>query len=103
MINVKHTQKRIENIVSVYRLAFPNEYKTACEGVIMQREMQTDELGTLNVELSGAAPQRALYEIPENLFNALLKQLDEEELTYWKTKEGARWFIKAAPEFSLTR
>ncbi len=103
MINVKNTQKRIENVVAVYKLAFPSEYKTACEGVIMQREMQTDDMGTVNVELSGVAPQRALYEIPENLFNAMLKQLDEEELTYWKSKEGARWFIKAAPEFSLTR
>lgn len=103
MIDLTNTRNRIKNIVSAYKEGFPEQYKLVCEGVILQRSLQTDEFGKLNVELSGAAPQRALIEWPETLYMAMVKTLDDDELTYLQSKEGMRWFIKAVPEFSLSQ
>lgn len=102
MVDRKNTQKRIQNLVEAYKIGFPNEYKQACEGVIMQRQMQADE-GKVKGEHAGPSIQRVLHEIPEKLYTMLLKQLDGEELGYWKSKEGSRWFIKANPQFALTK
>lgn len=103
MISYQNTQNRIRNIVEAYKIGFPVEYKQVCESVINIRQTLKDDMATVKVELSGVAPQRALFEMPETLFMSLVKTLDDDELTYFKSKEGARWFIKAFPEFSLTK
>jgi len=104
MINIQNTQNRIKNITEAYKQGFPEEYKLACEGVLKSRQLLTDEqFATLNVELSGVAPQRALLEWPEQLYMAMVKTLDNDELTYLTSKEGMRWFVKTVPEFSLTK
>lgn len=103
MIDKTHTQKRISNLVQVYKMAFPVEYKTACEAVVMQRQMQNDETGALKGEHSGASAQRILHEIPENLYMSFIKELDGDEMTYFKSKEGARWFTKTNPQFALAK
>lgn len=100
MIDKSHTQARIKNLVEGYKTLFPEEYKAACDGVIMQRQMQHDELGTLKGE---HVMERALHEIPEKLYMSLVKELDGDELNYWKSKEGGRWFCKTFPQFSLTK
>lgn len=82
---------------------FPDEYKKVCEAVVMLRKMQEDEFATVKGEHAGVSAQRALYEMSENLYQSLQTQLDGEELGYFKSKEGARWFIKQFKEFSLQR
>lgn len=101
MISKTHTQKRILNLVEVYKIAFPQEYKWACEGVIMQRKMLADETGKVRGEHSGASAQRALFECPEKLYQTFVDGLDSDELNYFKSIEGARWFTKSVPQFAL--
>lgn len=103
MTSKEHTQKRILNLVEVYKRAFPNEYKMACDGIVMQRQLQAEETGTIKGEHSGASAQRVLYEIPEKLYQSIHTTLDGEELTYFKSKEGARWFTKNVPQFALAK
>lgn len=103
MVSKEHTNKRIINLVEVYKKAFPNEYKMACDGVKMQRQLQEDETGKLKGEHSGASAQRALFECPESLYQTFVKGLDGEELNYFKTIEGARWFTKTFPQFALAK
>ena len=103
MIDITHTQKRIKNIVEAYKLGFPNEYRIVCDGVIMNRKIQADEIGTIKGEHSGASAQRALFELPEALYQSMYDALDGDEITYFKSKEGGRWFAKAFPMFSLTK
>jgi hypothetical protein len=104
MLSLQNTQNRIKNVLASYKEAFPEEYKLSCEAVLQSRQLLTDEeFGTLNVELSGAAPQRALLEWPEQLYMMMVKALDNEEVTYLTSKQGMRWFIKVVPEFSLTK
>lgn len=96
-------QNRIKNLVEAYKRLFPEEYTRVCEAVIMLRQVQEDEFGSLKVETSGVAPQRILHEIPEKLYMSFIQELTEEELTYWKSKEGGRWFCKEFPMFSVTK
>ena len=103
MVDKTHTNKRILNYVEVYKKAFPEEYSQACKGIKMQRELLKDETGIVSGEHSGASAQRVLHEIPEKLYQALVGGLDGDELTYFKSKEGARWFTKAVPQFALAK
>ena len=103
MTSKPHTQKRIKNIVQLYKQMFPQEYKTVCEAVIMQRKLQHDEFASVKGEHAGVSAQRALMETPEKLYMSFANQLDGEELNYFKSVEGARWFIKEFPEFSLQK
>lgn len=94
------TQNRIKNLVEGYKILFPQEYIKACDAIIMQRQIQADEIGTVKGE---HAIERVLHEIPEKLYMSLIKELSADELNYWKSKEGGRWFVKAFPMFSLTK
>lgn len=103
MIDKLHTNKRIINLVEVYKRAFPVEYKMACEGVIMQRQLIEDETGKLKGEHQGAGLQRVLFECPEKLYQTFVASLDGDELNYFKSVEGGRWFTKQFPQFALAK
>lgn len=92
------TQNRIKNIVRGYIELFPEEYKITVEAVEMQRRIQKDEYASAS---NSGTIERALLEYPETLSTMLIQQLNEEELTYFKSKEGARWFARTFPMFSL--
>ena len=103
MTDKAHTQARIKNLVEGYKKLFPEEYKIACEAVIMQRHIQNDEFASVKGEHAAPSVQRKLYEIPETLYMTLIKELDGDELNYWKSKEGGRWFADTFKQFSLTK
>lgn len=103
MTDKAHTQKRIINLVEGYKKLFPQEYKQVCEAVIMQRQIQADEFARVKGEHAGPSLQRLLHEIPEKLYMSFVKELDGQELNYWKSLEGGRWFAKTFPQFSLTK
>jgi len=44
--------------------------------------------------------ERALWEAPETLTTMILIRLESEEYTWFKTKEGARWFASRFPIFA---
>lgn len=91
------TKNRIKNIVELYKRAFPVEYKTACEGIEMNRRIQK-EGGKIE---QGVISGRIVHEIPEKLYSIFINELSGEELEFYKSKDGSRWFAKTFPEFSL--
>ena len=103
MVDKSKTQKRILNMVEVYKLAFPEEYKQVCEAIIMSRKLLKEETGAVSGEHSAPSAQRVLHELPEKLYMAFVQGLDGEELDYFKSKEGARWFTKNCPQFALVK
>lgn len=100
MIDKSHTQARIKNLVSGYKTLFPEEYAAVCDAVIMQRQLQKDELASTKGE---HVLGRKLYEISEKLYMSFVKELDSDELAYFKSTEGARWFTKTFTQFALTK
>ena len=69
------------------------------KGMVAAREvLKDDKFAQANVGSSSG--MRALFEMPEEVFTALLMQLDEEEMVWFKTKEGGRWFAKTFPTFA---
>lgn len=97
-MNIQTTQNKIKNIVFGYKELFPQEYKIAVAAVEMQRRIQKDEYASTGGD---GNLQRAILEYPEKLSMMLIQKLDVDELTYFKSKEGARWFAKTFPMFSL--
>jgi len=94
---MQNIQNKIKNIVFGYKELFPEEYKTSVQAIEMQRRIVKDEYASIG----GGNLQRAILEYPETLSTMLIQQLDVDGLTYFKSKEGARWFAKQFPMFSL--
>lgn len=93
------TKNRIKNMVEVYKRAFPVEYKTACEGIEMNRRIQK-EGGKIE---QGIISGRIVHEIPEKLYTIFITELTGTELEFYKSIDGSRWFAKTFPEFSLIK
>lgn len=47
--------------------------------------------------------EEPLVEYPVTLFNLLRNQLSEVEMKWFQSKDGAKWFGRAYPEFKLWR
>lgn len=92
-------KKKVKNLVDGYKILFPDEYKTVVVWIETNRRIQENEFASLKQD--NGMVQRAIYELPEALSVSIEKELDGEQLAYFKTKECARWFAKTFPEFSL--
>lgn len=93
---IKH---KIRNIVQVYALEHAADYNSVCRAIAGKRKLTTDEYASLE----GSKFARALYEIPEQLHTAFVMGLSEEELSWFKSIPGGRWFAKNFREFSLPK
>lgn len=92
----KTAQQKLRNIVTLYKQMFPDEYDAVCVELSQLRNRQNDKFASVKGD---HAIDRALFEIPETLFAGILSNLDEEQLLYFKSKEGSRWFVTAFKEF----
>jgi hypothetical protein len=99
-MSVELTKNRIRNIVFGYKELFPNEYGNVVKFIANNRRLQENEFASMKQE--HAVIQRALYELPEKLSTMLFQELSGEELTYFKSKQGGRWFAKTFPQFALS-
>lgn len=90
------TKKKLKFAVAAYKRQYPEDYKIVCKGIAMKRSLKRDEYATIE-----GSDMRGLFEIPEDLHTAFVQALDEEEIVWFKTKEGGRWFARTFPEFSL--
>lgn len=98
MISIENTEARIKNIVKAYRQEFEEEYHLVAKEVLRKRLVAKDKYASTGGE---HVVQRQLLEYPEKLSIAMIKELDEEESTWFATKEGQRWFAKTFPEFRV--
>lgn len=96
---IELTQNRIRNIVGGYKELFPQEYEATVNFIADNRRLQENEFASLKKEQNML--ERALFELPETLDTMLIKELSTDELTWFKSKTGGRWFAKSFPQFAL--
>lgn len=94
---MKETKVKIKKIVDDYITMFKQEHEIVKEMVAAKRGMATSDYALLE----GSKYTRALYEISETLSTMLVMQLSEDELIWFKTTEGGRWFANAFPVYCL--
>lgn len=94
-----NAKDKITEIVGTYIQLCPDEYFAFKESVEAKRDdMQDQKFGT--VAHSGTE-MRALFDMPVTLHELLVKQLDPDQLEWFKSKEGARWFASTFKVFML--
>ena len=98
-MDIELTKNRIKNIVGGYRVLFPQEYEQVVKFIADNRKLQENEFASLRKEHNMI--ERALFELPETLSTMLIKELSGDELTFFKSKQGGRWFTKTFPQFAL--
>lgn len=90
-------QNKIKKIVDKYIKQNYKEYCLVCQSIKDQRATQKNEFASTGYD--GYIAQLASI-IPQTLDNLLLTGLDEEEVEYYKSKEGTEWFAREYSEFS---
>lgn len=90
-------KQHIKRIVATYKALHPEDYKLTREAVRMKRQLLQDE----KFATSEGSDMRALYEISETLSRYLISDLNNEEATWFKTTDGARWFARTFGEFTI--
>lgn len=95
-------KNNITHLVNAYKWAFPDEYRAVIEQVRNNRQKNYYKTGDITKlkGSSGAGAERPIHEISETLFTILHRRLTEEQLAWFGSKQGARWFAKTFPEFS---
>lgn len=89
-------QKRIKDIVDDYKILFADEYKLF---VKQQIEVRKGNIGQYAEIKGDNMIERKLFDTPENLHAMFIETLNTEELTWFKSKDGGRWFAKYFKEF----
>lgn len=90
------TKKKIKDAVKAYKRRYPDHYKIVVKAIALKRSLKQDQYARID-----KSDMRGLFEIPEDLHTVFVMLLDVEEITWFKTTEGGRWFARTFPEFSL--
>ncbi len=96
---------RIIELVDQYKRTFPDEYTQVVQILKEKRKTNLTKFGELHKQDGTKTKnviQRALYELPETLDNILEMRLTRDEKTWWKSKEGSRWFLHQFKEFNMS-
>ena len=89
-------QIKITETVDSYKVIFLNEYNAFVEQQKGVRERTINEFASFKGDL---AIERKLFDTPATLHEMFSKNLDKDELKWFKGKEGGRWFAKNFKEF----
>lgn len=93
------TKMKIRTAVADYQKMFPEEYKQLLQAIKIQRE----NLKTDMAEIEGHAIKRALFTVSEKLSSMIGLKLDTEELMFFKSLEGGRWFAREFSQFRISK
>ena len=91
---MKDAQLKIKGVVDGYKLIYSDEYSFVVKQIKDKRL-----LNNTYAETKMDYAERALTEVPETLFTLFHKTLTEDEMAYYASREGTRWFAKTFPEF----
>lgn len=89
-------KRKVRQIILQYRRDYAEEYSLLKEALVIRRKMIRE-----GIDATEGSDMMPMYELSENLQTFIILALEPEELTWWKTREGGRWFIKTFPVFSL--
>lgn len=99
MFNKQEVQKKIIALVTDYIRLFPGEYMDFKRGIKMKASLKHDKYATLK---GADFIERELGEMPETLWGILKLKLTSDELGYFDTKEGNRWFFGYFRDFRIS-
>lgn len=88
----------LKAIVEAYIQQHSDEYQLLIDAVAMHRKALADPQFAA---MEASPDHRALYEISLTLQEAIISNLSNDGLTWFKSKEGGRWFANEFKEFSL--
>jgi hypothetical protein len=96
-LDVSVVKKKIDNCLRLYFERFPQEARDFFT-IVEQKRKTLSHYGRMPGD---HAIDRALFEMPETLANVLFSNLTPEQLVWFRTKTGSRWFARTYPKFAL--
>jgi len=88
-------KQKIRTIVANYIVLDPQEFASFCKE---QKEWRKKEANAFASSTSDVV-ERKIFEIPDTLYSMLKIRLSDEDMDWFRTKEGARWFAKSFKDF----
>lgn len=88
-------QLKITAIVEQYKKFYPDEFDFVIRQIADKRKNLNNKFAETKMDFA----ERALTEVPETLFGLFQKTLSEDEIAYYASREGTRWFAKTFPVF----
>jgi len=101
------TKTKITTVIKEYIKLFPQEY----EAFLNSTRAKQDNVANKYAELGNADQLvRHLFDVPATLHTALRSNLTDEEFSwlfslneYERKRAGLTWFIRAFPQFKITK
>lgn len=94
---MNNLQRKLNTIIEIYKELYPEEYKAVIEQIKVTRENSVNEFAEAESESLG----RALFELPEVLYNLINLKLTPEESKEFSSKKESREFARRHPEFCI--
>ena len=93
---MNQAQQKLTDIIVDYKTIFPDEYKAF---VIQQKAVRDGLINEFASVKGDTILERRLFDTPATLHAMFSSRLESEELKWFNTKEGGRWFAKNFKEF----
>lgn len=91
---------KIKKIVTNYKSVFSDEYKLFLDAAKHRKSTLKNQYGEIKGDLM---IERLLNEYPETLDTMIYSGLEPEELVWFRSKTGSRWFGKTYKEFNVSK
>lgn len=107
MYDLKHElapvdKREVKRIITVAVRGFHEKHREEAE---LFYQYVREKRGGLHNDMGDTggdhAIERALFEMPVGLYEVLMKTLKPEQMIWFNTKEGSRWFAKNFQAYSL--
>ena len=93
-------QKKIHAVVLEYTQLFPQEWSMFKKSMKEARSNTTTDFAEVK---SADAIDRKFGEMPETLYSSLKLLLEDDEFSWFISRDGMRWFMNTFPEFRITK
>lgn len=96
---MESAKQKLKTVVSTYIQDYPEEFEALKNANDMTRKMIRD--GDYARAFWAGGDARPMYQVAERIQTSIAMMLTPDELTWFKSREGGRWFITQFPVFSL--
>jgi hypothetical protein len=98
-MNATKAKQNISAVVAKYKFAYPDDYALVVKAVEAMHHVVVDDFASME----GSKNMRGLFETPEDLYTMFITDLEVEEMQWFKSTEGGRWYAKKFKEFALPK
>lgn len=92
------SQARITILVTEYEQVFKAEYDAFLIGMRQKKALQDNAFAETGMDVA----ERLLFEVPATLHSMFSSRLSIEDMEYFNSKKGARWFAKTFPQYRVS-